>query len=350
MRKKAWNAMGSRVKNLLIVSMVSAAYLLLSTLLIGFKSDQLFLVLLFNILFYLSGPTRRFILGFSVFIVFWILFDSMKAFPNYRFNTVHIASIYNAEKTLFGRSGLSPAKDIEVVPGGSAVAGRITPNEYLLTHTSAFLDILAGIFYLCWMPLPLAFAGYLFYKDKEAFLRFSLTFLLVNLLGFVVYYAYPAAPPWYVQLYGFEFHAHTPGNTAGLARFDRLIDLPVFASLYAKSSNVFAAMPSLHAAYPMIVFYYGVRRRMGLVNILFATIMAGIWFAAVYSSHHYVLDVLAGINCGLIGIIVFNYLYSRVGWFRSFVRAYTKKISAPSNPKLQTPNPKPLFTSRSLPP
>ncbi len=203
----------------------------------------------------------------------------------------------------------------------------ITPNEYWRSHTHSFLDRLTGLFYLCWIPLPLAFAGYLFYKDKVVFLRFSLTFLLVNLLGFVVYYVYPAAPPWYVQLYGFEFHAHTPGNVAGLGRFDSLVGEPVFASLYAKSSNVFAAMPSLHASYPLIVLYYGIRRRMGLVNILFGIIMAGIWFAAVYSSHHYVLDVLAGIVCGLVGISLFNYLYGAAGWFRGFVRAYAEKIS-----------------------
>src|ERR1700733_792936 len=131
MRKKPWNAMGSRIRNFLIVSMVSAAYLLLSALIIGFKTDQLFLVLLFNILFYLSGPTRRFIMGFSIFIVFWILFDSMKAFPNYRFNTVHIASIYNAESALFGT---------RLIDGTNGVPGRrITYNEYWLTHTSGFL-------------------------------------------------------------------------------------------------------------------------------------------------------------------------------------------------------------------
>jgi hypothetical protein len=311
--------MASRVKTFLIVIMISAAYLLLSAWLIGYKTDQLFLVLLFNSLFYLSGPTRRFILGFSVFIVFWILFDSMKAFPNYHFNTVHIESIYRAERSLFGRA---------LVFGDNIVPGiRVTPNEYWLSHTSALLDILAGLFYLCWIPLPLAFAGYLFYRDKETFLRFSLTFLLVNLLGFVIYYAYPAAPPWYVQLYGFEFHAHTPGNTAGLARFDRLVNAPVFASLYAKSSNVFAAMPSLHASYPLIVLYYGIRRRMGGINILFGTIMFGIWFAAVYSSHHYVLDVLAGITCGLTGIGLFNVLYNRVAAFRGFVSAYARLIS-----------------------
>src|SRR6201994_274536 len=81
---------------------ISLLYLGVSAWLIGYKTDELFLVLLFNTLFYLSGPTRRFILGFTVFIVFWVLFDSMKAFPNYRYNMVHIADIYQLEKKLFG--------------------------------------------------------------------------------------------------------------------------------------------------------------------------------------------------------------------------------------------------------
>jgi hypothetical protein len=295
-----------RSSGLIPVTLISAAYLILSAILIGYKSDQLFLVALFNFMYFLSAPTRRFILGFSVFIIFWILFDSMKAFPNYRFNTVHIASIYHAERDLFG---------------------TITPNEFWAAHATTTLDVLAGIFYLCWIPLPLAFAGWLFYKNKELFFRFSLTFLLVNCLGFVIYYAYPAAPPWYVQLYGFTFHAHTPGNTAGLARFDRFFNVPVFSSLYAKSSNVFAAMPSLHAAYPLIVLYYGIRARAGWFNMLFGTIMLGIWFAAVYSGHHYVLDVMAGIGCGLIGIALFNFLYNRVAGFHAFVQMGVRKIT-----------------------
>jgi hypothetical protein len=298
------------LRTALTATVVSLLYLLLSAILIGYKTDQLFLVLLFNALFYLSGPTRRFIIGFSVFIVFWIIFDFMKAFPNYHYNTVHIESIYRAEKWLFG-------------------IGRLTPNEYWAAHSTTALDILSGLFYLCWIPLPLAFAGYLFYKDKAMFFRFALTFLLVNLLGFVIYYVYPAAPPWYVQQYGFGFNPHTPGNTAGLGRWDRYFHVAVFASLYARSSNVFAAMPSLHAAYPLTVLYYGIRARLRWANALFALIMAGIWFAAVYSSHHYVLDVLAGIACGCCGIALFNFLFERVGWFRRFVEGCVKRVSKP---------------------
>ena len=304
------------MRRVLIVTAISALYLILSAWLIGYKTDQLFLVLLFNSLYYLSGATRRFILGFSVFIVFWILFDSMKAFPNYRYNTVHIESIYRAEKHLFG-----------IPAAGGAV---LTLNEYWLAHQQTLLDVLSGLFYLCWIPLPLAFSAWLFFRNKEGFARYTLTFLIVNLLGFIIYYVYPAAPPWYVQQYGFAFNPHTPGNTAGLGRFDHFFHVSVFSALYAKSSNVFAAMPSLHASYPLTVLYYGIKLRLRWVNALFALIMCGIWFAAVYSSHHYVLDVLAGITCGLTGITLFNYLFGRVGWFRGLVKKWIAALQAPA--------------------
>jgi len=216
--------------------------------------------------------------------------------------------VYALERRLFGIHGL-------------------TPNEYWLAHRRTSLDIAAGFFYLCWMPLPLAFAGYLFYKDKTVFLRYALTFLFVNLIGFVIYYAFPAAPPWYVEQYGFVFHPHTPGNTAGLGRWDDYFHVSVFAGLYAKSSNVFAAMPSLHAAYPLTVLYYGVRYRLGWWNALFGLIMGGIWFSAVYSGHHYVLDVLCGIGCGIAGIASFNYWHAGGGWFTRLVRKWARAIS-----------------------
>jgi inositol phosphorylceramide synthase catalytic subunit len=305
------------LRTALIATAFSVFYLILSAWLIGYKTDQLVLVLLFNVLFYASNVTRRFILGFSVFIVFWVLFDSMKAFPNYRFNTVHIASIYNAELSLFGIHK----------PGGLV----LTPNQFAFAHRHTFLDVMAGCFYLCWMPLPLAFAGYLFYKNKTAFFCFALTFLLVNLLGFIIYYVYPAAPPWYVQLYGFAFNPHTPGNTAGLGRFDNFFHVSVFSGLYSRSSNVFAAMPSLHAAYPLTVLYYGIKYRLGWINALFALIVGGIWFAAVYTSHHYVLDVLAGITCGVCGIALFNYLFGNVGWFTRMVKGFVIAVSEPAS-------------------
>lgn len=300
------------LRSILVVTFFSLAYLMLSALLIGFKTDQLFLALLFNLLYYLSSATRRFILAFLVFIVFWVIFDSMKAFPNFNFNNIHVRELYQAERSVFGISDQ---------------AALLTPNEYAEKHATTFLDVLAGLFYINWIPVPLLFGFYLFRKNKEQFLQFSLAFLFVNLLGFVVYYAYPAAPPWYVQQYGFDIHFDTPGNTAGLARFDEYFGINLFHSLYAKSSNVFAAMPSLHSAYPVIVFYFGLKNRLGLINLFFAVFMMGIWFSAVYSGHHYVMDVLAGISCALTGLFLFERVLLKRSWFRKFLLQYGKVIS-----------------------
>ena len=45
-------------------------------------------------------------------------------------------------------------------------------------------------------------------------------------------------------------------------------------------------MPSLHSSYPVIILYYGLKYKFGLINVLFLVVMVGIWFSAVYTSHH----------------------------------------------------------------
>jgi hypothetical protein len=298
-------------RTVMVTTLISVVYLLLSVWLVGFKVDQLVLIAIFNGLYYASGITRKFITGFSIFMVFWIIFDYMKAFPNYTFRNVHIGQLYQAEKHLFGIT---------------TTTGVVTPNEYFRQHHSMAGDLLSGFFYLCWVPVPLLFASYLFFRNRSLFLRFALAFFVVNMIGFVVYYIYPAAPPWYVQEHQFNFIANTPGNTAGLKRFDELVGVPVFQSLYAKSSNVFAAMPSLHSSYPVIVLFYGIKGRYRYAPVIFSVIMAGIWCSAVYTSHHYVLDVLAGICCAFTGITLVERGVSRPGWFSRFFDLYLSKI------------------------
>ncbi len=297
--------------SILISILVSLVYLLISFFLIGFKTDQLVLIAIFNCCFFLSPVSRKFIIGFSIFIVYWILFDYMKAFPNYTYNIVHIQDLYNAEKSFFG------------FPYFGKI---ITPNEYWLQNGSTWLDIITGVFYLCWIPVPLAFAAYLFFKNKDMFLHFSLTFVLANMIGFIIYYAYPAAPPWYYQLNGAHFIPGTLGNTAGLHKFDDYFNISVFHSLYARSSNVFAAMPSLHSSYPVIVLYYGIKSKSGWVNGIFVAVAFGIWFAAIYTSHHYVLDIMAGVICAVAAVFIFEKLLLRNKTFSRFLKFYKENI------------------------
>ena len=299
------------LKRILTITLLSVGYLTLSYFIVGFKSDQLVLVGIFNTLYYSSAITRKFILGFSVFIVYWMIFDYMKAVPNYNFSTVHIADLYNFEKKLFGIN----------------FNGQIlTPNEYWAINGTTVMDIIGGIFYLCWIPVPLGFATYLFFKNRREFLGFAITFFVVNLVGFVGYYTFPAAPPWYVHQHGFIFNPATKADIGGLVKFDQFFNVHIFKDIYSKGSNVFAAMPSLHSAYPIIVVYYAIRNKLKYGNIILATVMVGIWFTAVYTSHHYILDVLAGIICAIIGIGIFNLLFSKVKLLKRFLDRYTLLI------------------------
>jgi hypothetical protein len=299
------------IRSVTVVSIASFAYLLFSAFLVGFKSDQVALVFLFNLLFYASAITRKFVTGFTIFVGYWIIFDYMKAFPNYEYSTVHIADVYNFEKHLFGIH----------------YQGQLlTPNEYLRIKSTTFLDVMAGFFYLCWIPVPMGFALYLFLTRRRQFLLFLFTFVLVNFVGFIVYYTFPVAPPWYVQDHGFTFHELRVGSTAGLAKFDAYFNVSIFKSLYTKGSNVFAAMPSLHSSYPIIVLYYALKNKVGKATIFFVIVMLGIWFSAVYLSHHYIVDVLGGILCAVIGISLFNLILSKVAPFRKFVDRYENLI------------------------
>lgn len=298
--------------SILLISFLSLVYLAGSAWFIRYQTEQLILVLLFNSLYYFNKVTRSFILSFSIFIVYWIIFDSMKAFPNYMFAEVHLKDIYLTEKKWFG-----------ILQGSQ----MLTPNEYFGLHRTAFLDVSCGLFYLTWIPVPLLVAGYFFFNNRRQFFHFSIAFFLTNLLGFVVYYTFPAAPPWYVAQYGFELRLHTPGSAAGLGWFDDFYGINLFHAMYAKSSNVFAAMPSLHSAFPLITFFYAAKNKLGMVNILLFILMPGIWFSAVYTSHHYCLDVLAGITCAFAGIFLFEEVLLNVPLFRKLIDRYEAYVS-----------------------
>ncbi|MDE6853963.1 MAG: phosphatase PAP2 family protein, partial [Muribaculaceae bacterium] len=184
-------------------------------------------------------------------------------------------------------------------------------------------------FYLCWVPLPIVFGLYLYFAGHtRQYLHFALVFLLVNLLGFAIYYIHPAAPPWYVSMHGFEAIPGTPGEVAGLGRFDEMTGLGIFNGLYARNSNVFAAMPSLHSAYTLLALIYAVRGRSPLAwRIILGVVTAGIWFTAVYSNHHYICDVLAGIATAFAGFLLFEYALMRIPAVSRFIGRYTAYIT-----------------------
>lgn len=292
-----------------------ALWLVVTVLFIGFRPEHIVLALLIAALFFAAPASRRLIVALAPFFIFGISYDWMNLCPNYKVNPVDVAGLYNAEKLLFG------------IPTDRW--GILTPNEFFALHTSPVMDFLAGVFYLCWVPVPVLFGLWLYFKgERTAYLHFAVVFLLVNLLGFAVYYIHPAAPPWYVALHGFEAVPGTPGDVAGLGAFDRMTGLGIFDGLYARNSNVFAAVPSLHSAYTLVAFIYAMRSRVGWVwRTLLAVITLGIWLTAVYTSHHYIIDVTGGILCAVAGVLLFEGLLMRIPAVGRFMARYAAYIS-----------------------
>lgn len=299
-------------KRILIAAAISIGYLILSSIVVGYRNDEVGIAGLFFLLYIASKKTRNFALTLAPFLVFWVIFDYMKAFPNYKFNTVHIGDLYEFDKKYFG------------VHYHGAL---ISLNEYWELHRNTFLDVINGFFYLCWMPVPISFAAYLYVRNRRAALEFCLTFLLTNFVGFIGYYGFPAAPPWYVYYHGTAFNAATPGNVAGLAGFDNFLGVNIFHGLYAKSSNVFAAMPSLHSAYVVVSVFYAYKKNVSLFwKVFLTTVMIGTWFAAIYTHHHYISDVLVGILCAVIGITIFQKILLKRKGFNRFMDKYYAQV------------------------
>ena len=304
--------MPSRKETLTVVG-ITALFLLLTAVCLGLRPEHLLMAFIFQALFFAGIPTRKLAVALLPFFIFGISYDWMRVFPNYEVNPIDVAGIYNLEKSWFG-----------INDNGNL----LIPCEYFTLHNWKFADFMAGIFYLCWVPVPIAFGIYLYLKkERSLYLRFAMVFLFVNLIGFAGYYIHPAAPPWYAINYGMEAILNTPGNVAGLGRFDELTGLSVFQSIYGRNANVFAAVPSLHAAYMVIPLYYAIVRKSSKMLIaLFAIILVGIWCTAVYSSHHYIIDVLLGIFCALLGIFVFEKGLMKIGGFKRFFERYYNYI------------------------
>ena len=304
-------------REMLAVLLACGLFLAFQITVVGIMPAHFVMVGLF-VLFYFAHPlTRRLALALLPFIAFEMCYDWMRLLPNYRVNPVDTEDLYLAEQRIFG---ITTAEGTTIIPG-----------EYFNTHHNAVADLLAGCCYLCWVPLPMAFGIWLLFKGEQRhYLHFALCFLFVNLVGFVCYYIHPAAPPWYVLEHGFEVDYSTPGNVAGLIRFDRMVGIPVFQSIYVGNSNIFAAVPSLHAAYMLIAtIYAAMRRRNWPLVAVFAVVTVGIWWTAVYSCHHYIIDVVLGILTAIVGILLFECLLMRWRPFGRFVDGYTKLISKP---------------------
>lgn len=175
------------------------------------------------------------------------------------------------------------------------------PHQILAQFTNPLFDFLAAIPYLLHFGLPFLFAAYLAINPRRrpALYPYMWCAGWVNLLAVTIHLTFPTAPPWFTDHTVLDQHGNIVfevPNESAFRRLDKLLGFTLFHSVYARSPVKFGAFPSLHSAWPMVILlnnpWFG--KRVAVVHVIW------IGLAALYSGHHYLLDVLGGISLAII--------------------------------------------------
>ena len=136
----------------ILTLVLTGSFLFLTALCIGLRSEHFLMSGLFLVLFFASAYTRRLAVALLPFVIFGISYDWMRVYPNYEVNPIDVQGLYEAEKSLFGfHDGVN----------------LVIPCEYFASHHHWLADFFAGVFYLCWVPVPMAFGLWLFLKGRR---------------------------------------------------------------------------------------------------------------------------------------------------------------------------------------
>jgi hypothetical protein len=170
--------------------------------------------------------------------------------------------------------------------------GRIPTNllQQHLWNPSHFqwYDYATALLYAAHFGVPIFFGFVLWQWRRDFFYRFIVSYMLLSFAAYVTYILLPAAPPWM---------ASDAGQIPHVSRI-LLIVVSKFAPVStpgasAVSIDSVAAMPSLHAAFPLLVWLTAWRiwPRWGWTFVIYPL---AVTFAIVYLGEHYLADALAG--------------------------------------------------------
>jgi inositol phosphorylceramide synthase catalytic subunit len=247
------------------------------------RFELVLIIIVAPLLAYYNETTRRLFRVALPFALVGLIYDAMRFVKNVGVSetSVHLCDLRAAEMRFFG-----------VTAGGV----RMTLHDWIQPRATPVLDLLMAIPYGTYLFVPMGYAVYLFFRDYDGARRFAWSFLALNILGFVTYHLYPAAPPWYFHERGCTVDlAAQASEGANLARVDAWLGIAWFRGLYGRSNDVFGAVPSLHVAYPLLMVLEGWGKHRAAGRVLTVLWFVATCVAAVYLDHHWIIDIIVGL-------------------------------------------------------
>lgn len=192
--------------------------------------------------------------------------------------SVRVSELADAERGLFG---------------GTAPTVWLQERLYDAAEVR-WWDVGVSLVYFSHFIVPWVLAAVLYLWDRDWWAGYMRRIILLSYLGLVTYILLPAAPPWYAAEHG---ALGAPVERAATRGWD-LLGLRTASSWLADAQadvNLVAALPSLHAAFAMMIAVALWRAaRHPLSRTLLVLFPPAMGFSLVYGGEHYVIDVLLG--------------------------------------------------------
>jgi len=165
-------------------------------------------------------------------------------------------------------------------------------------------DYASWAVYVSYFLATYVVAALLWFFARERFRRYVASVALLAMMAFTTFALFPAAPPWLASQQGeLDPTSRLIGPISGHIPFVSFS----FEELFQRGweySNPVAAVPSLHAAYTLLVTLFLWRVVARWARPLLALYPVAMAFALVYTAEHYLFDVLLGWAYTLVAIWV----------------------------------------------
>lgn len=232
--------------------------------------DQILILFSVILCFYLRGSSTTLLRDWIPFVFLILAYQGLRGTALAFGFPIHETEVINLERWLFG-----------TVPTVALQHFLHEPGVW------RWYDGMALFFHLSHFALPFSFAIALRLYDRDAFVRFSTALIILSFLGFLTYIVYPLVPPWMASRNG----TLEPIERVLWPAFLRYFPVTM---LHFFNPNEMAAMPSLHAAWPTLVWLSTMRvfGRWGVPMVVWPLMVS---FSLVYSGEHYVVDIVVGV-------------------------------------------------------
>jgi len=193
---------------------------------------------------------------------------------------------------------------------GLGTVPTVTLQRWMFDPTHLHVwDYLAWLTYMSHFFTSFIVLAVLWKRDHVRFRRYMFLFVLLTFFGYLTYVLYPAMPPWLASQTG-----HIPPIIRIIPVVWNHVGVHGAAALFTggnKFDNNIAAMPSLHAAYPMLLALFFWRRARPRLRAILVTYVLAMAFTLVYTGEHFVLDEFVGWTYAFVTFTVGSRLLDR---------------------------------------